>query len=62
MKILDLIRKRKTQNGYPAYSTDQEIETEMIKIGRDNKKHIIKECQEKGIPIPNFKKEGINKR
>lgn len=31
------------------------------KIGRENKKLIIAECRERGIPIPNFRKEGIIK-
>jgi len=62
MRILDLIRRQKTEQLYVAYSTGLEIENEMRKIGRLNKKNIIKECLEKGIPIPNFRKEGITKR
>lgn len=63
MKILDLIRKQKRETGYIyiAYLTGQDIESEMRKIGRANKKSLVKECLEREIKIPNFRREGINK-
>lgn len=40
-------------------SLDDELLEIQKKIGRDNKKRIISECKERGIPIPNFKKGRI---
>ena len=73
MNILDLIRKQKDYFIYLAdgkrhitnsllyHSYEDELRREQEKIGRENKKKIIAYCKEKGIKIPNFRKEGIEK-
>ena len=42
-------------------SLEEEIIRESEKIGRENKKKILKECKEKDWKVPNFRYEGIRK-
>lgn len=40
------------------YYCEEELAEIQRKIGRENKRKIIAECKEKGLKIPNFRKEG----
>lgn len=43
------------------HSFEEEALELQRKIGRENKKIIIAECRERGISVPNFRREGIAK-
>lgn len=53
--------KRIITNPIIYYSLEEEALEAQRKNGRENKRAIIAECKKNGIPIPNFRKEGICK-
>jgi len=71
MKLLELLKKQrecftKTVNGEKIIhnhimhdAIEIELEKEQNRIGRENKKNIITECEEKNWSIPNFNEECI---
>ncbi len=60
--FIRIIDNKKIITNHIMYNSleDEALELQR-KIGRENKRIIIAECNERGIPIPNFRKEGIEK-
>ncbi|MDP3956861.1 MAG: hypothetical protein Q8P97_02595 [bacterium] len=73
LKLLEVLRKQRqffirTTDGQKIISNHiiynslgEEALRLQEKIGAENKKLIIAECKKQGIPVPNFRKEGIVK-
>ncbi len=73
MNLLEILRKQRNffirtadgekiiTNPIIYYSLEEEALEAQRKIGRENKRIIIAECKERGIPVPNFRREGIVK-
>ena len=59
--IRDADGKRIITNPIIYHGLEEEALEAQRKIGRENKKMIIAECKERGIPVPNFRREGIEK-
>ena len=53
--------KRIITNPIIYHGLEEEALEAQRKIGRENKRIIIAECKERGIPVPNFRREGISK-
>ena len=73
MNLLEILRKQRNffirtadgkkvvTNPVVYYGLEEEALEAQRKIGRQNKRAIIAECKERGIPVPNFRREGIEK-
>ena len=73
MNLLEILQKQREffirtadgkkiiTNPIAYYGLEEEAFKAQIKIGRENKRAIIAECKKRGIPVPNFRKEGSEK-
>ena len=73
MNLLEILRKQRSffirdtdgrriiTNPIIYHGLEEEAIEAQKKIGRENKRTIIAECKERGIPVPNFRREGIAK-
>lgn len=58
-QLIETIRKRKkVDSPLLRYQLEQEEERLMYLIGAENKRCIVAECKERGIPVPNFREHG----